>query len=88
LAHHSKKIEITEAPQIEGSILKYREFLPLWSMYIGERRTAFAKASGTKSEVLLRTLWGKPKISIPEIGCHYFWPRLIGIPKNTLPIWC
>jgi hypothetical protein len=23
--------------------------------------------------------------SIPKIGCHYFWPGLIGLPKNTLP---
>ncbi len=25
-------------------------------------------------------------ISIPKIGCHYFWPELIALPKNTLPI--
>jgi len=24
--------------------------------------------------------------SIPKIGYHYFWPRLIALPKNTLPI--
>jgi hypothetical protein len=24
--------------------------------------------------------------SIPKIGCHYFWPELIALPKNTLPI--
>jgi hypothetical protein len=24
--------------------------------------------------------------SIPKIGCHYFWPGLIALPKNTLPI--
>jgi hypothetical protein len=24
--------------------------------------------------------------SIPNIGCHYFWPGLIALPKNTLPI--
>jgi hypothetical protein len=23
--------------------------------------------------------------SIPNIGCHYFWPGLIALPKNTLP---
>jgi hypothetical protein len=23
--------------------------------------------------------------SIPKIGCHYFWPGLIALPKNTLP---
>jgi hypothetical protein len=23
---------------------------------------------------------------IPKFGCHYFWPRLIALPKNTLPI--
>ncbi len=22
--------------------------------------------------------------SIPKIGCHYFWPRLVALPKNTL----
>ncbi len=24
--------------------------------------------------------------SNPKIGCHYFWPGLIALPKNTLPI--
>ncbi len=24
--------------------------------------------------------------SIPSIGCHYFWPGLIALPKNTRPI--
>jgi hypothetical protein len=24
--------------------------------------------------------------SIPKIGCHYFWPGLVALPKNTLPI--
>ncbi len=24
--------------------------------------------------------------SITKIGCHYFWPGLIALPKNTLPI--
>ncbi len=24
--------------------------------------------------------------SIPKIGCHYFWPALIALPKNTLTI--
>jgi hypothetical protein len=24
--------------------------------------------------------------SIPNIGCHYFWPGLIALPKNTPPI--
>jgi hypothetical protein len=24
--------------------------------------------------------------SIPKIGCHYFWPRQIALPINTLPI--
>jgi len=24
--------------------------------------------------------------SIPKIGCHYFWPGLIALPKNTIPI--
>jgi hypothetical protein len=24
--------------------------------------------------------------SIPEIGCHYCWPGLIALHKNTLPI--
>jgi hypothetical protein len=24
--------------------------------------------------------------SIPKIGCHYFWPGLIALPKNTLPV--
>jgi len=24
--------------------------------------------------------------SIPKFGCHNFWPRLIALPKNTLPI--
>jgi hypothetical protein len=23
--------------------------------------------------------------SIPNIGCHYFWPGLIALSKNTLP---
>jgi len=23
---------------------------------------------------------------MPIIGCHYFWPGLIALPKNTLPI--
>jgi len=23
--------------------------------------------------------------SIPKIGCHYFWPGLRALPKNTLP---
>ncbi len=23
---------------------------------------------------------------ILKIGCHYFWPRLIALSKNTLPI--
>ncbi len=25
--------------------------------------------------------------SIPQTGCHYFWPGLIALPMNTLPIW-
>jgi hypothetical protein len=25
--------------------------------------------------------------SIPKIGCHYFWPGLISLPKNTLPVY-
>jgi len=25
-------------------------------------------------------------ISTPKIGCHYFWPEPIALPKNTLPI--
>jgi hypothetical protein len=54
-----KKNETMEAPQIEGSILKYRVPPPLViHVYIIERTTAFAKASGIKSEVVLRTLWG------------------------------
>jgi hypothetical protein len=24
--------------------------------------------------------------SIPNIGCHYFWPGLIALPKNTLDL--
>jgi hypothetical protein len=24
--------------------------------------------------------------SIPKFGWHYFWPALIALPKNTLPI--
>jgi len=24
--------------------------------------------------------------SIPSFGCHYFWPGLLALPKNTLPI--
>ncbi len=28
-------------------------------------------------------LHGNP---IPKIGCHYFWPGLIALPKNTLTI--
>ncbi len=24
--------------------------------------------------------------STPKIGCHYFWPGLISLLKNTLPI--
>jgi hypothetical protein len=24
--------------------------------------------------------------SILKIGCHYFWPGLIALPKNTLPV--
>jgi len=41
--------------------------------------------------------WGRPLVpslhdmtsywlhgnSIPKIGCHYFWPVLIALPKNT-----
>jgi hypothetical protein len=23
---------------------------------------------------------------IPKIGCHYFWPRLIALPKDSFPI--
>jgi hypothetical protein len=23
---------------------------------------------------------------IPKIGCHYFWPRLTALPKDTFPI--
>jgi hypothetical protein len=26
--------------------------------------------------------------SIPNIGCHYFWPGLIALPRNTPPIIC
>ncbi len=27
-----------------------------------------------------------PGNSIPKIGCHYFWPVLIALPKGILPI--
>ncbi len=23
--------------------------------------------------------------AIPNVGCHYFWPRLRALHKNTLP---
>jgi hypothetical protein len=44
-------------PIIEGSIMKY-EVSTLWSTYIGERRTTFAKAYGIKCEVLWGTILG------------------------------
>jgi hypothetical protein len=47
LAHHSKKNKKFEPPNIEGYILKYI-VLPLWPIYIGERRITFAKAYGIK----------------------------------------
>jgi len=30
--------------------------------------------------------WTQLLIGCMEIGCHYFWPGLIALPKNTLPI--
>jgi hypothetical protein len=43
----TQKKRATEAPKIEGSILKWR--VPaLWPIYIGERRTTFVKAYGIK----------------------------------------
>jgi hypothetical protein len=42
-----KKKGTLEAPQIEGSILKYR-VPPLWSTYISKRRKTSAKAYGIK----------------------------------------
>jgi len=42
-----KDIKLWRAPNMEGYILEYR--VPaLWPMYIGERRTTFAKAYGIK----------------------------------------
>lgn len=26
--------------------------------------------------------------SFPKISCHYFWPGLISLPKNTLTVYC
>ncbi len=45
LAHHLTKLKLWRLPKIKGYILKYR-VPPLWSTYIGERRTTFAKAYG------------------------------------------
>jgi hypothetical protein len=47
LAHHSTKLKLWSLPRIKGYILKYR-VPPLSPTYIGERRTAFAKAYGIK----------------------------------------
>jgi hypothetical protein len=41
-----KKKKIWKFPKIEGSILNYN--VPLWPIYIGEKRTTFAKAYGIK----------------------------------------
>jgi hypothetical protein len=35
---------------------------------------------------LEKLLWQLDGNSIPKIGYCYFWPGLIAIPKNTLPI--
>jgi hypothetical protein len=84
-----KKNETMEAP-------KYKRFY--FEVYLGERRTTFAKAYGIKVEVLLGTLWGtchewelfalippNPNY-IPKIGCHYFWLGPIALLKNTQSI--
>ncbi len=43
----NKKKTHWRLPKIEGSIVKYK-VLPLWPIYIGERRTTSAKACGIK----------------------------------------
>jgi hypothetical protein len=40
-------MKLWRLPNVEGLILKYR-FPLLWPSYIGERRTTFVKADGTK----------------------------------------
>jgi hypothetical protein len=35
---------------------------------------------------MTQLLIGCNRNSICKISCHYFWPGLIALPKNTLPI--
>jgi hypothetical protein len=46
-----------EAPQNIKLYFQVWNSYPLAQVYIGERRTTFAKAYGIKDEVLLGTLW-------------------------------
>jgi len=52
-----EKKKIWRFPKIEGSILKYR-VPPFWPMYIGERRTPFAKAYGIKVTSAMENMLG------------------------------
>jgi len=68
LAHHSEKNG--------GSIWKYR--VPsLWPIYVGERRTTFAKAYGTN----VRCYWEL----FEELGNSFLWP--LPHPKRKKHSW-
>jgi hypothetical protein len=54
-----KKKKLCRLPIIEGFILKYK-VPPLWSSYVGERRTTFAKALHIVKDVGMK--WSFPSI--------------------------
>ncbi len=59
-----------------GSILN-NMFSTLWPMYIGERKRTFAKAYGIKVRYY---------VEHEKRSSAQFWPGLITLAKNTLPI--
>jgi hypothetical protein len=122
LGHHSKTIGVS--PQNRRFYFEVRNSISLRPtyIYIGERRTTFAKAYRIKAKaygIKVRWYWElfeehvrnlgilhfhpappysrRPSLddptshwlhgnSIPKIGWHCFWPGLIALPKNTVPI--
>jgi hypothetical protein len=66
--------------------------LLLWAGYIGYKSIIRARDVGYSEAILgisslhdTTSHWLHGNSS-PKFGCHYFWPRLIALPRNTLPI--
>jgi hypothetical protein len=70
-----KRIKLWRFPKIEGSVLKDKVSPPLAQL------SEIAKAYGIIVRCNFLLVAGNP---ISKIDYHYFWPRLIAFPKNTI----